>query len=76
MTSVKSITAMKFDLLKTVGNTITEDFSSTGRAKLLSVGSKYAKFEMVKSPWSWCGIEDEGKIYKRPIVSAWNTLFC
>lgn len=76
MRSVKSIPVMKFDLLQKVGNTFTEDFSSTGRAKLLSVGSKYAKFEMVKSPWGWDGSEDEGKIYKRPIVSAWNTLFC
>jgi len=69
------IVTMKSDLSKVIGKVVSEDFSSTGRAKLLSVGNKYVRFEMMKSPYGFDGIEDEGRIYTRPILSAWKTFF-
>ena len=62
-------------LKKKIGQNVSENFSPTCRAKLVSVGHKYATFEVTKSPWTFDGVEHEGKLYKRPIPYAWNAFF-
>lgn len=62
-------------LKKKIGQNVSENFSPTNRATLVAVGHKYATFEVTKSPWSFDGVEHEGKLYKRPIPYAWNAFF-
>jgi hypothetical protein len=70
------------DLVKVVGEVVSENFSPTLRAKLVSI-NEYAgtcTMEVVPSPypeWSWAAQQNHtaGHRYERPIEYIWNSFF-
>jgi hypothetical protein len=70
------------DLVKVVGEVVSENFSPTLRAKLVGI-NEYAgtcTMEVVPSPypeWSWAAQQNHtaGHRYERPIEYIWNSFF-
>jgi hypothetical protein len=70
------------DLVKVVGEVVSENFSPTLRAKLVHI-NEYAgmcTMEVVPSPypkWSWAAQQNHtaGHRYERPIEYVWNAFF-
>ncbi len=70
------------DLVKVVGEVVSENFSPTLRAKLVHI-NEYAGtciMEVVPSPypeWSWAAQQNHtaGHRYERPIEYVWNAFF-
>ena len=70
------------DLVKVVGKEVSENFSPTLRAKLVSI-NEYAGIcvmEVVKSPypeWSWSAQQNHtaGHRYERELEYVWNAYF-
>ncbi len=70
------------DLVKVVGKEVSENFSPTLRAKLVSI-NEYAGIcvmEVVKSPypeWSWAAQQNHtaGHRYERELEYVWNAYF-
>jgi hypothetical protein len=70
------------DLVKVVGEVVSENFSPTLRAKLVSI-NEYAgtcTMEVVPSPdpeWSWAAQQNHtaGHRYERPLEYVWNAFF-
>jgi hypothetical protein len=70
------------DLVKVVGEVVSENFSPTLRAKLVHI-NEYAgtcTMEVVPSPypeWSWAAQQNHtaGHRYERPIEYIWNSFF-
>lgn len=70
------------DLMKVVGNEVSENFSPTLRAKLVNI-NEYAgvcTMEVVKSPYpshSFAASNNHraGERYERPIAYVWNAFF-
>jgi len=70
------------DLVKVVGNEVSENFSPTLRAKLVTINEHAGTctLEVVKSPypeWSWSAQQNHtaGHLYERPIEYVWNAYF-
>jgi hypothetical protein len=70
------------DLVKVVGKEVSENFSPTLRAKLVSIDETAGTctLEVVKSPypeWSWSAQQNHtaGHLYERPIEYVWNAYF-
>jgi len=70
------------DLVKVVGNEVSENFSPTLRAKLVEINehSGMCTMEVVKSPypeWSFSAQQNHtaGHLYERPIEYVWNAFF-
>ena len=70
------------DLVKVVGKEVSENFSPTLRAKLVSIDETAGTctMEVVKSPypeWSWSAQQNHtaGHLYERPIEYVWNAFF-
>jgi hypothetical protein len=70
------------DLVKVVGKEVSENFSPTLRAKLVSIDETagICVMEVVKSPypeWSWSAQQNHtaGHRYERPIEYVWNAFF-
>ncbi len=70
------------DLVKVVGKEVSENFSPTLRAKLVSIDETAGTctLEGGKSPhheWSWSAQQNHtaGHLYERPIEYVWNAYF-
>ncbi len=70
------------DLVKVVGKEVSENFSPTLRAKLVSIDETAGTctMEVVKSPypeWSFSAQQNHtaGHLYERPIEYVWNAFF-
>jgi hypothetical protein len=70
------------DLVKVVGKEVSENFSPTLRAKLVSIDETAGTctMEVVKSPypeWSFSAQQNHtaGHLYERPIEYVWNAYF-
>jgi hypothetical protein len=70
------------ELMTVIGETVSENFSPTLRAKLVSINelSGVCVMEVVKSPypeWSWAAQQNHtaGHQYERPIEYIWNSFF-
>ena len=69
------------DLVKVVGEEVSENFSPTLRAKLVTI-NEYAgmcTMEVIPSPyegsWAWQQNHTAGHRYERPIEYVWNAYF-
>jgi hypothetical protein len=70
------------DLVKVVGEVVSENFSPTLRAKLVGINEHagVCTMEVVPSPypeWSWAAQQNHtaGHRYERPIEYIWNSFF-